>query len=139
MEDHPAAVGKRPPRTRRPGAPAPRLTIEGDARMKPINLAAKLGTFHEPWQPRTVGTFNGHDLMVVKANGAFNWHRHDDTDDFFLVLEGRLVIDIREASVTLGPGATFVLPQGRAAETRGGKGGVETCRSGWSGYYSKKK
>src|SRR3546814_13600618 len=95
-----------------PGAPAPRLTIEGDARMKPINLAAKLGTFHEPWQPRTVGTFNGHDLMVVKANGAFNWHRHDDTDDFFLVLEGRLVIDMREASVTLGPGEMFVVPKG---------------------------
>src|SRR3546814_9241492 len=50
--------------------------------------------------------------MVVKANGAFNWHRHDDTDDFFLVLEGRLVIDMREASVTLGPGEMFVVPKG---------------------------
>jgi len=80
--------------------------------MKPVSLAQKLATFHEPWQPRTVGTFNGHDLMVVKANGAFNWHRHDDTDDFFLVLKGRLLIDMRDASVTLGPGDMFVVPRG---------------------------
>jgi mannose-6-phosphate isomerase-like protein (cupin superfamily) len=51
-----------------------------------INLAEKLSTFSEHWQPRTVGQFNGHDLMVVKARGEFVWHKHDDTDDFFLVL-----------------------------------------------------
>jgi hypothetical protein len=56
--------------------------------MKAVNLAEKLATFTEPWQPRTVGQFNGHDLMVVKAKGEFVWHKHDNTDDFFLVLSG---------------------------------------------------
>jgi mannose-6-phosphate isomerase-like protein (cupin superfamily) len=56
--------------------------------MKPVNLAEKLSTFTEYWQPRTVGEFNGHDLMVVKVKGAFVWHKHDGTDDFFLVLKG---------------------------------------------------
>lgn len=78
----------------------------------PINLAAKLSTFTEHWQPRTVGQFNGHDLMVVKAKGEFVWHRHDDTDDFFLVLKGQLTIEMRDGNVTLGPGEAFVVPKG---------------------------
>ena len=53
--------------------------------MNPVDLAAKLATFTDHWQPRTIGQFNGHDLMVVKAQGEFVWHKHDDTDDFFLV------------------------------------------------------
>jgi mannose-6-phosphate isomerase-like protein (cupin superfamily) len=77
-----------------------------------INLAEKLSTFSEHWQPRTVGQFNGHDLMVVKVKGEFIWHRHEDTDDFFLVLKGRLTIRMHEASVTLGPGEMFVVPKG---------------------------
>jgi hypothetical protein len=48
---------------------------------KRVNLGAKLATFSECWQPRTIGQFNGHDLMVVKAQGEFVWHKHDDTDD----------------------------------------------------------
>jgi hypothetical protein len=47
-----------------------------------INLADKLATFSDYWQPRVVGSFNGHDLMVVKVKGEFVWHKHDDTDDF---------------------------------------------------------
>jgi mannose-6-phosphate isomerase-like protein (cupin superfamily) len=77
-----------------------------------VDLASKLAQFTEHWQPRTVGVFNGHDLMVVKAKGEFVWHSHDDTDDFFLVLSGRLVIEMRDRSVTLGPGQLFVVPQG---------------------------
>lgn len=80
--------------------------------MKAINLAEKLSTFAEHWQPRTVGEFNGHDLMVVKVKGAFQWHKHDDTDDFFLVLKGRLTIQMRDGDVSLGPGEMFVVPKG---------------------------
>jgi mannose-6-phosphate isomerase-like protein (cupin superfamily) len=80
--------------------------------VKQVNLAEKLSGFSEHWQPRTVGQFNGHDLMVVKVKGEFVWHRHEDTDDFFLVLKGRLTIRMREASVTLGPGEMFVVPKG---------------------------
>jgi len=80
--------------------------------VQPINLAAKLSTFTEHWQPRVVGQFNGNDLMVVKVKGEFVWHRHDDTDDFFLVLDGRIDIQMRDAVVTLGPGEMFVVPRG---------------------------
>lgn len=77
-----------------------------------INLAQKLASFSDHYQPRTIGQFNGHDLMVVKAKGPFVWHRHDDTDDFFLVLEGRITIQLRDGDVEVGPGELFVVPQG---------------------------
>ena len=80
--------------------------------MSAINLAEKLSSFTEHWQPRTVGKFNGHDLMVVKVKGEFVWHKHDDTDDFFLVLSGRVTIQMREGDVSLGPGEVFVVPKG---------------------------
>ncbi len=80
--------------------------------MNSINLAQKLTTFTEHWQPRTVGQFNGHDLMVVKVKGEFVWHKHEDTDDFFLVLKGRITIQMREGNVTVGPGEVFVVPKG---------------------------
>jgi mannose-6-phosphate isomerase-like protein (cupin superfamily) len=80
--------------------------------MQSINLASKLATFSEHFKPRTIGQFNGHDLMVVKVKGPFVWHKHDDTDDFFLVLQGKLTIQMREGNVTLGPGEVFVVPKG---------------------------
>jgi len=79
--------------------------------MDGINLAQKLATFSEHWQPRTVGQFNGHDLMVVKVKGEFIWHSHADTDDFFLVLKGRITIQMRSGDVTLGPCELFVVPK----------------------------
>ena len=80
--------------------------------MQAVNLAEKLSAFSEHWQPRTVGQFNGHALMVVKVKGEFVWHKHDDTDDFFLVLKGRIVIQLRDGKVSLGPGEMFVVPKG---------------------------
>ena len=79
----------------------------------PIDLAAKLATFTQAWQPRTVSLFNGHDVMVAKLRGEYHWHVHPDTDDFFLVLAGQLDIDIDNgATVTLGPGQLYVVPRG---------------------------
>ena len=80
--------------------------------MDQVNLAAKLATFGDHWQPRTVARFNDCDVMVVKAQGEFVWHKHDDTDDFFLVLKGHLTIEPRDRSVRLGPGELFVVPRG---------------------------
>ncbi len=77
-----------------------------------INLAEKLATFAEHWSPRTVTQFNGHDVMVVKVKGEFVWHKHDETDDLFLVLKGTLDIELRDRTVTLGPGEMFVVPKG---------------------------
>jgi len=77
-----------------------------------VNLAEKLGTFSEHWQPRTIGQFNGHDLMVVKAQGEFVWHKHDDTDDFFLVLEGSLTIELRDRTSRSGRASCSSCPRG---------------------------
>lgn len=77
-----------------------------------VSLAGKLASFSEHWSPKIVSRFNGHDVMVVKAKGEFVWHSHPDTDDFFLVLKGRLVIELRDGAVTLGPGELYVVPRG---------------------------
>jgi mannose-6-phosphate isomerase-like protein (cupin superfamily) len=79
----------------------------------PIDLAAKLATFTEAWQPRTVTLFNGHDVMVAKLRGDYHWHVHPDSDDFFLVLAGALEIDLEDGSmVSLSPGQVYVVPRG---------------------------
>jgi mannose-6-phosphate isomerase-like protein (cupin superfamily) len=75
-----------------------------------VNLEDKLATFSEHWSPRTVAEFNGHDVMVVKVQGEFEWHSHADTDDFFLVLSGQLTIRLRDGDVTLGPGELYIVP-----------------------------
>jgi mannose-6-phosphate isomerase-like protein (cupin superfamily) len=80
--------------------------------LNPINLAEKLASFSDYWSPRTVAQFNAADVMVVKVKGDFVWHKHDDTDDFFLVLKGSLDIQMRDRTVTLGPGEMFVVPKG---------------------------
>jgi mannose-6-phosphate isomerase-like protein (cupin superfamily) len=80
--------------------------------MHAINLAEKLATFSDVFKPRTVEQFNGHDLMVVRVKGPFTWHKHEDTDDFFLVLQGRMTIQMRACDVHLGPGELFVVPRG---------------------------
>ena len=77
-----------------------------------ISLAEKLASFSEHWSPRTVAQLNDYDVMVVKLQGEFVWHKHDETDDFFLVLKGKLDIELRDRTVTLGPGEMFVVPKG---------------------------
>jgi mannose-6-phosphate isomerase-like protein (cupin superfamily) len=77
-----------------------------------VNLAEKLSQFTEHWAPRTVAQLNEYDIMVVKVQGEFVWHAHADTDDFFLVLQGRLRIRLRDREVELGPGELFVVPRG---------------------------
>ncbi len=82
-----------------------------------VNLASKLGQFSDHWKPRTVAHMNDYDVMVVKVVGEFVWHKHDDTDDFFLVLDGRLEVRLRDRTVALGPGELFVVPRGIEHQT----------------------
>ena len=77
-----------------------------------INLADKLATFSEHWSPRTIAQLNDYDVMVVKVQGEFVWHKHDETDDFFLVLKGELDIELRDRTVTLRAGEMFIVPKG---------------------------
>ena len=80
--------------------------------MTAINLKQKLATFDEHWSPKIVSQFNGHDVMVVKVKGEFNWHSHPDTDDFFLVLKGEVTIRLRDGDVRLREGELYVVPRG---------------------------
>jgi mannose-6-phosphate isomerase-like protein (cupin superfamily) len=77
-----------------------------------VNLAEKLALLDAPFHPGIVAYFNDNKVAVVKVLGEFVWHRHDDTDDLFLVLSGRLVIELRDGKVELGPGELYVVPRG---------------------------
>ena len=77
-----------------------------------VNLAEKLDLLDRPFRPGLVGFLNDYKLVVVKADGEFVWHKHDDTDDFFLVLKGHLTIQLRDRDVHLSEGELFVVPRG---------------------------
>ena len=79
---------------------------------KAVNLAQKLALFDERWSPKIVAHFNSHEVMVVKLEGEFPWHSHPETDDFFLVLDGRIRVETEQGNVELGPGELYVVPRG---------------------------
>ena len=89
---------------------------------RPVDLAAVLATFHEPWQPRTVATLNDYDLRVVRASGGFTRHSHPDTDEVFLVLSGSLTIELDDGEVALAPGQLYVVPRGVPHRPRSAEG-----------------
>jgi mannose-6-phosphate isomerase-like protein (cupin superfamily) len=77
-----------------------------------VNLDVVLARFTEHWSPKTIGHVNDYDVRIVKVQGEFTWHRHADTDEFFLVLGGQLTIQTRDRDVVLGPQDLFVVPRG---------------------------
>ena len=77
-----------------------------------INLVDKLAGFRDHWSPRTVTRFNELDVMVVKVLGEFVWHKHDETDEFSLVIKGMLNIQPRDGTIALGPGEMYIVPKG---------------------------
>jgi mannose-6-phosphate isomerase-like protein (cupin superfamily) len=81
--------------------------------MEPRNVDSVLASVSDHWSPRTIAVVNDYDVRVVKVLGEFTAHRHPDTDEFFLVLSGRLVIRTEAGDVPLDPGDTFVVPRGR--------------------------
>jgi mannose-6-phosphate isomerase-like protein (cupin superfamily) len=81
--------------------------------MNPINLSEKLGLFSTHWDPHVISDYNDNDVMVVKFQGQFPFHKHDSTDDFFFVLEGEMLMDIEgEPSKTVKAGELFIVPKG---------------------------
>ena len=80
--------------------------------MKAVNLAGKLALVDTHRDPRVVASYNGNDIMVVKFEGGFPFHDHPDTGDFFLVIEGEVMLDVGEETHVLGPGELFVVPKG---------------------------
>jgi len=77
-----------------------------------VDLQEKFGLFSSYWSPKLVARLNDYEVKLVKVKGAFVWHTHEDTDELFLVIEGRLTIAMRDRDITLGPGQLFVVPRG---------------------------
>lgn len=86
------------------------------APLTPVVLADALGSFTDQWSPRIVTTINDYDVRVAKVHGEHVWHTHDNTDEFFLVIDGELRIELREddgeRTVVLPEGAVFTVPRG---------------------------
>jgi mannose-6-phosphate isomerase-like protein (cupin superfamily) len=79
---------------------------------KAVNFAQKLSLISDQWQPRVVAEMNDYQFKLVKLQGDFIWHDHKDTDETFVVLDGKLRIDFRDGAVEIGPGEMFVVPKG---------------------------
>jgi mannose-6-phosphate isomerase-like protein (cupin superfamily) len=77
-----------------------------------INFKKKLKLFNDHWQPRVIAEMNDYQFKVVKVVGDFVWHHHDDTDETFIVLKGKLRIDFPDGKVTIKKGEMFVVPKG---------------------------
>ena len=81
--------------------------------MRPINLGEKLGQFNSHWDPHVVADYNSNDVMVAKFQGEFPFHSHADTDDFFLVLEGEMVMEFEDhPHQTVRAGEVIIIPKG---------------------------
>lgn len=77
-----------------------------------VDLDRKFALFSELWSPKVVARLNDYEVKLVRLQGEFVWHTHEDTDELFLVVEGQLTIQLRDRDVVLGPGQLFVVPRG---------------------------
>jgi mannose-6-phosphate isomerase-like protein (cupin superfamily) len=77
-----------------------------------VDLAEKFALLRGVYEPGIVGYINDYKVQIVKVRGPFVWHKHDETDDFFLVVRGRLTIHLRDRDVELEEGQLFVVPRG---------------------------
>ena len=76
-----------------------------------VVLAEKLASFSDQWAPRIVARYNDHEVRLVKVEGEFIWHKHDETDELFLVLDGELEMEFRDRTVLLKVGELIVVPK----------------------------
>jgi mannose-6-phosphate isomerase-like protein (cupin superfamily) len=79
---------------------------------KSINFEDKFSLFSEQWSPKVVAEMNDYQFKLVKLEGDFVWHDHQDTDETFIVLKGNLRIDLRDGCVNLSEGEMYVVPKG---------------------------
>jgi mannose-6-phosphate isomerase-like protein (cupin superfamily) len=77
-----------------------------------INLKQKFALFTEQWSPKVIAEMNDYPFKIVKLQGDFVWHDHQETDETFIMIEGRLRIDFADGAVDIGPGELFVVPRG---------------------------
>ena len=77
-----------------------------------VSLAEKFSFFSEQWRPKSVGLIDDYEVKIVKIEGDFTWHKHDDADEMFLVFDGRFRMDFRDRQVELTKGEMIIVPRG---------------------------
>jgi mannose-6-phosphate isomerase-like protein (cupin superfamily) len=77
-----------------------------------VNLAEKLDQFSEHFAPKIIARYNDNEVRLVKAQGELVWHKHDDTDELFLILDGEFDMEFRDRTVTVRPGELLIVPRG---------------------------
>lgn len=80
--------------------------------MKKVNLQEKFALFNEHWTPKIVGEANGQYVKLAKTSGEMVWHKHDAEDELFLVVKGKLIIQMRDGDVELSAGEFYIVPKG---------------------------
>ena len=80
--------------------------------MNKVNLQEKFGSFSDHWSPKIVARYNQTEVRLAKLEGEYVWHKHDDTDELFLCVDGVLDLELRDRTVTLKAGELFVVPRG---------------------------
>lgn len=80
--------------------------------MRVVNLAEMLGRFDETWSPRLVGELNGQHVRLAKLHGEFVWHHHEEEDELFLVVKGRLRMRLRNGEIQINEGEFLIVPRG---------------------------
>ena len=81
--------------------------------MKKINLKSKFQKFTDQWSPKVIEEMNDYQFKLVKIENDFTWHKHDDTDETFLVIEGKMGIEFEDQTVELSEGEMIVIPKGK--------------------------
>jgi mannose-6-phosphate isomerase-like protein (cupin superfamily) len=79
---------------------------------KPINIQEKLSKFSDHWSPKIIAQMNDYHFKLVKFRGNFVWHKHADTDEVFIVLDGEMSLEFRDGRADLKTGEMFVVPKG---------------------------
>ena len=80
--------------------------------MEKINLLQKFSLFNEHWSPKIVGELNNQQVKLVKFQGEFVWHKHDEEDELFFVVKGNFMMELRDKTIVLNEGEFFIVPRG---------------------------
>lgn len=93
-------------------------------RLQPVkvNLAERLSAFHDIWSPKIIARYNDNEVRLCKTEGEWVWHKHDETDELFLILDGEFDLEFRDRTIVLKPGELLIVPRGvehRPAARRG--------------------
>lgn len=99
-----------------PNSPGVTLAVPSSDQSQRISLPEKFALIHEHWRPKIVADLNGQEVKLVKLQGLFPWHQHENADEMFLVWRGRMTVEFRNRTVNLKEGELCVVP--RATEHR---------------------